>query len=91
MNKLEKGLFENLTQNSGFYIKDYYSEYLNSSKWMAILENNDFVYAVIVCKYNDCDFEYEEAKVFLEKNYFKKSCYESKNVCKLLESLQTKP
>lgn len=26
-----------------------------------------------------------------EKNYFKKSCYESKNVCKLLESLQTKP
>ena len=52
MNKLEKGLFENLTQNSGFYIKDYY--------------------AVIVCKYNDCDFEYEEAKVFLEKNYFKK-------------------
>lgn len=56
MNKLEKGLFENLTQNSGFYIKDYYSEYLNSSKWMAILENNDFVYAVIVCKYNDCDF-----------------------------------
>lgn len=72
MNKLEKGLFENLTQNSGFYIKDYYSEYLNSSKWMAILENNDFVYAVIVCKYNDCDFEYEEAKVFLEKNYFKK-------------------
>ena len=72
MNKLEKGLFENLTQNSGFYIKDYYSEYLNSSKWMAILENNDFVYAVIVCKYNDCDFEYEEAKVFLEKNYLKK-------------------
>ena len=57
MNKLEKGLFENLTQNSGFYIKDYYSEYLNSSKWMAILENNDFVYAVIVCKYNDCDFD----------------------------------
>ena len=26
-----------------------------------------------------------------EKNYFKKSCYESKKVCKLLESLQTKP
>lgn len=72
MNKLEKGLFENLTQNSGFYIKDYYSEYLNSSKWMAILENNDFVYAVIVCKDNDCDFEYEEAKAFLEKNYLKK-------------------
>ena len=38
MNKLEKGLFENLTQNAGFYIKDYYSEYLNSSKWMAIPE-----------------------------------------------------
>ena len=51
MNKLEKGLFENLTQNYGFYIKDYYSEYLNSSKWMAILENNDFVYAVIVDVY----------------------------------------
>ncbi len=26
-----------------------------------------------------------------EKNYFKKSYYESKKVCKLLESLQTKP
>ena len=26
-----------------------------------------------------------------KKNYFKKSCYESKKVCKLLKSLQTKP
>ena len=69
MNKLEKNLFEELTKQLGFYIKDYYSEHLNSDKWVAIMENKDFIYAVIVCKDNESEFEYYEAKAFLEKNY----------------------
>lgn len=69
MNKLEKTLFEDLTKQAGFYIKDYYSEYLKSNKWIAIMENKDFIYAVIVCKDNESDFEYYEAKTFLEKYY----------------------
>lgn len=69
MNKLEKNLFEELTKQAGFYIKDYYSEHLNSNKWIAIMENKDFIYAVIVCKDNESEFEYYEAKAFLEKNY----------------------
>ena len=48
MNKLEKTLFEDLTKQAGFYIKDYYSEYLKNNKWIAIMENKDFIYAVIV-------------------------------------------
>ena len=47
MNKLEKTLFEDLTKQAGFYIKDYYSEYLKNNKWIAIMENKDFIYAVI--------------------------------------------
>ena len=69
MNKLEKTLFEDLTKQAGFYIKDYYSEYLKNNKWIAIMENKDFIYAVIVCKDNESNFEYYEARAFLEKHY----------------------
>ena len=72
MNKLENTLFGELTNKSGFYIKDYYSEGLKKKKWIAVLENEDFVYSVVVCKENESDFVYYEAKSFLEKLYSKK-------------------
>ena len=59
MNKLEKTLFEDLTKQAGFYIKDYYSEYLKNNKWIAIMENKDFIYPDIgiICTYprSRCD------------------------------------
>ena len=43
MNKLENILFSELTKQAGFYIKDYYSEFLKENKWIAIMENEDFI------------------------------------------------
>ena len=53
MNKVENTLFSELTKQAGFYIKDYYSETLKENKWIAIMENEDFIYAVVVCKNNE--------------------------------------
>ncbi|WP_294132548.1 rhomboid family intramembrane serine protease [uncultured Clostridium sp.] len=72
MNKLENSLFSELTKQAGFYIKDYYSETLKENKWIAIMENEDFIYAVVVCKNNEENFIYYEAMSFLEKVYSKK-------------------
>lgn len=72
MNKLEKTLFEDLTKQAGFYIKDYYSEYLKNNKWIAIMENKDFIYAVVVSNSYKSDFIYYEAMSFLEKMYSKR-------------------
>lgn len=71
MNKLEEVLFGELANKSGFYIKDYFSNYLNSSRWVAILDNKDFIYAVVTCNDNESDFIYEEAKHFLMARYSK--------------------
>ena len=72
MNKLENSLFSELTKQAGFYIKDYYSEFLKENKWVAIMENEDFIYAVVVCKNNESNFVYYEAMSFLGKIYSKK-------------------
>ncbi|WP_297712783.1 rhomboid family intramembrane serine protease [Clostridium sp.] len=72
MNKLENILFSELTKQAGFYIKDYYSEFLKENKWIAIMENEDFIYVAIVCKNNESDFVYYEAMSFLKKTYAKK-------------------
>ena len=72
MNKLENILFGELTKQAGFYIKDYYSETLKENKWIAIMENEDFIYATVVCKNNESDFVYYEAMSFLKKTYAKK-------------------
>ena len=72
MNKLENILFSELTKKADFYIKDYYSETLKENKWIAIMENEDFVYAIVVCKNNESDFVYYEAMSILEKLYSKK-------------------
>ena len=72
MNKLENVLFSELTKQAGFYIKDYYSETLKENKWIAIMEKDDFIYAVVVCKNNESDFVYNEAMIFVGKLYSKK-------------------
>ena len=72
MNKLENVLFSELTKQAGFYIKDYYSDFLKENKWIAIMENEDFIYAVVVCKNNESDFVYYEAMNFLGKIYSKR-------------------
>ena len=72
MNKLEKFLFSELTNQSEFYIKDYHSKFLNDNKWIAIMENKDFIYAVVVCKSSESNFIYSEVIHFLENLYLKK-------------------
>lgn len=74
MNKLEEKLFSELVNKSGFYIKNYFSEYLRDNKWIAILDNKDFIYAVITCTKNESesDFIFEEVRRFLLTNYSKK-------------------
>ena len=72
MNKLENILFSELTKQVGFYIKDYYSDTLKENKWIAIMEKDDFIYAVVVCKNNEGDFVYNEAMSFVGKLYSKK-------------------
>ena len=72
MNKLEKFLFSELTNQSEFYIKDYHSKFLNDNKWIAIMENKDFIYAVVVCKSSESNFIYSEVIHFLENLYLMK-------------------
>lgn len=72
MDKLEQSLFGALTSKSGFYIKDYDSDFLGKNKWIAVLDSEEFIYAVVTCKDSESDFIYSEAKEFLFKNYSKK-------------------
>lgn len=72
MNKLENVLFGELTKQGGFYIKDYYSDSLKEKKWIAIMENKDFIYAVVLSNSYKSDFIYYEAMSFLEKMYSKR-------------------
>ncbi|MEN8078008.1 rhomboid family intramembrane serine protease [Clostridioides difficile] len=71
MNKIQEKLFSELVNKSGFYIKDYLSEYSKCNKWIAILENKDFIYAVVTCNENESEFIFEEARQFLLTNYSK--------------------
>ncbi|WP_195987316.1 rhomboid family intramembrane serine protease [Clostridium sp. D53t1_180928_C8] len=72
MNKLEDVLFGQLTKQGEFYIKDYYSDFLKEKKWIAIMESEDFIYAVVVSNSYKSDFIYYEAISFLGKMYSKK-------------------
>lgn len=73
MNKIRKTLFEDLTKQAGFYIKDYYSEYLKIIKWIAIMETKIFIYAVIVCKDNESNFNITAKGLSRKALFFKDS------------------
>lgn len=72
MKDIEKQLFQSLTSQSGFYIKDFNSQYLNENKFIAILDEKEYIYAVLVCNENERINMYNEAINFLRENYNKR-------------------
>ncbi|MGL5352275.1 MAG: rhomboid family intramembrane serine protease [Clostridium sp.] len=73
MEKFEKVFFNLLSQEAGFYMKDYKSKYSGLNKWIGILDLGEAIYAVIVTK--DCEeaVNYNEAMEFLS-GAFNKPC-----------------
>lgn len=65
MEKFEKVFFNLLSKESGFFMKDYYSEYSNTNKWIGILDLGEAIYAVIVTRDREEAINYSEAREFL--------------------------
>lgn len=72
MKKLEQEIFNVLTSQLGFYIKEYYSNFLDKKNWVAVLEKESFVYAVVVSDDASCDYVYNESTKYLEEIFSKK-------------------
>ena len=73
MDKLEQQLFTVLSNNSGFYIKDYYSNVSKKNKWIAILEKDDFIYAVVVEDEKYANTTFIEATEYIKNKYTKRA------------------
>ena len=71
MKKFEDKFFNLLIKRYGFYIKDYFSLSSNENKWIAISENDNYAYCVIVCNKNNSDILYREAYESLTKIFAK--------------------
>ena len=71
MKKFEDKFFNLLIKRYGFYIKDYFSLSSNENKWIAISENDNYAYCVIVCNKNNSDILYREAYESLSKIFTK--------------------
>lgn len=65
MNKFEEKFFNLLVKRFGFYIKDYSGD-KKENKWVAISENEEFAYCVIVCKENEAIQCHNEANLELK-------------------------
>lgn len=65
--KFEKVFFNLLTKELKFFMKDYYSNFHNENRWIALLNLEEVVVAAIVVKdvYEEVDFN--EAREFLSK------------------------
>ncbi len=72
MDKLEQQLFTILSNNSGFYIKDYYSNVSKKNKWIAILEKEDFIYAVVIEDEKYANTTFIEATEYIKDKYTKR-------------------
>ena len=72
MEQFEQRLFRLLSSKSGFYIKEYYSNSNQMNKWIAILEKEDFIYAVVIAYENNADDIYVEVREYFAKNYIKR-------------------
>lgn len=71
MKKFEDKFFNILINRYGFYIKDYFSQSNNENKWVAISENDNYAYCVIVCDENNANVLYTEAYEQLSKMFTK--------------------
>ena len=73
MDKFEKKFFNTLVSKSGFYIRSFYSESLKKEQWIAILENEKVLYAIVIVEnsYNVSlyDEAYRYLKSFSNKNF----------------------
>ena len=65
MEKFEKVFFNILTKEMKFFMKDYYSNYNNKSKWLGLLDINNAYVAVLVVKDSEEEIIYNEAKEYL--------------------------
>ena len=72
MEQFEQELFRLLSSKSGFYIKEYYSNSNQMNKWIAILEKEEFIYAVVIANENNANDIYDETREYLAKSYIKK-------------------
>lgn len=66
MDKFEKKFFNTLVSNAGFYIRSFYSESLQKEQWIAILENENMLYAIVIAENSYKVSLYEEAYRYLE-------------------------
>ncbi|MDV4149756.1 rhomboid family intramembrane serine protease [Clostridium sp. AL.422] len=65
MEKFEKIFFNVLTKEMKFFMKDYYSNYNNEEKWLALLELDSAYIAVLVVNDSEEDVIYNEAREYL--------------------------
>lgn len=69
MNRFEKTFFEILINKHKFYIKSFTSSAYNKEIWLAISENNNGIYAVIVADEESGSNLYYEATEYLRSVY----------------------
>lgn len=71
MAKFEEQFFGLLVDKSQFYIKNYYSESIGVNKWIAILEKDNYVYAVVISEMSYEHINYWEATSYMKEKYNK--------------------
>lgn len=65
MEKFEKVFFNILTKEMKFFMKDYYSNYNNKNKWLALLDIDNAYVAVLVVKDSEEEIIYHEVNEYL--------------------------
>lgn len=71
MEKFEKVFFNILTKEMKFFMKDYYSNYNDKNKWLALLDIDNAYVAVLVVKDSEEEIIYHEAKEYLSSTLSK--------------------
>lgn len=66
MDKFEKRFFNTLVSKCGFYIRSFYSESQGREQWIAILENENMLYSVIIVDKEYSRQLYDEAYGYLK-------------------------
>lgn len=71
MEKFEKVFFNILTKEMKFFMKDYYSNYNDKNKWLALLDTDNAYVAVLVVKDSEEEVIYHEVKEYLSSTLSK--------------------